>query len=236
MESLHHCICRMTAAHIAAATGDLLTLQSLLEAAARIADSAAHSTSLFWFVTNGDGASRPQEDRALHELLGSVVAEELNLWNQSALDLLRLKHPATAGLRGVLSILDANRNTNSTGSAGPPEASAPAVVDVTRDATGPDRDHTSDSVHGSVAEGYPLKSSMCQEKAEVLSQAQAGWDVRESTFDWGPLNEWNPDAGIIFFAIDSMNAQTVCNFDAWLCSELLIFCFARLLVDDRERY
>ena len=189
----------MTAVHIAAATGDLLTLQSLLEAAVQIESSAGHSTSLFRFATDGDGSSRPQ-DLALPELFWSVLTEELNLWNQSALDLLRLKHPATAGLRGVLSILDSNRN-KTTSSTGPAKASVPDVVDVPRDAIRPDHDPNTDTLCGSVADGYPLRSGMCQEQAGGLLQAQAGWDVRESTFDWGPLNEWNPDAGITFFPI-----------------------------------
>eukprot|EP00750_Incisomonas_marina_P022735 INCI4992.10.p2 GENE.INCI4992.10~~INCI4992.10.p2 ORF type:complete len:246 (+),score=30.43 INCI4992.10:2075-2812(+) len=189
----------MTAGHIAAATGDLLTLEYLLETAAQIRNPTAGSTSLFERVTETNGSfHRP--DSPLSELFGSVLEHQLNLWNQSALDLLRLKHRATAGLGSLLSRLGASKNNSSSA----PRASIANVGD-TCGAAGTCPGRPPDS-HVRKSRERPSGSSRCQEKGQLLSKAQAGWDVRESTFGWGPLGKWNPIAGNV---IEGVAASTM---------------------------
>ena len=178
----------MTAAHIAAATGDMLSLTSILQA-----------------VTPSNGAA---DDLAY--AARAAMQQPRNLWDQSPLDLLKLKHRLTAGVLELQEFL------------GQVEALA-ARQSKHKEAVAP----KSEEARGSEPEQVPVPKLVPAPKppdTDAMAPAQRGWDVREEVFEWGPLQRWNESAGqhdvpaIHFSSLSSVDStQKVHSTDLALC-------------------
>ena len=83
----------MTASHIAASTGDTLTIEAIVHGITAVAATAAESDVTVDHIGSVTANSPP-----MYKILRRVFVDTPNYWNQSVLDLLRLKHPAHYGL------------------------------------------------------------------------------------------------------------------------------------------